>query len=74
VYAWDIVPFPVPEVKEGGEEVDLFSHMLLNLQADSAYVVNIKVNLEMITFMQLSVRAKIRACMCPRLLTSIFSA
>jgi hypothetical protein len=46
VYAWDIVPFPVPEAKEGGTEVDLFSHLLVNLQADSAYVVNIKVNLE----------------------------
>ena len=49
VYAWDIVPFPIPEAKEGEEggdkeeEQELFSHLLVNLQTDSAYVVNIKV-------------------------------
>jgi hypothetical protein len=42
VYAWDIIPFPVPESKEGQEQ-EVFSHLLLNLQTDSAYVVNIKV-------------------------------
>jgi hypothetical protein len=43
VYAWDIIPFTVPETKEG-EMQEVFTHLLPNLQTDSAYVLNIKVN------------------------------
>jgi hypothetical protein len=42
VYAWDIIPFTVPETKEG-EMQEVFTHLLPNLQTDSAYVLNIKV-------------------------------
>ena len=42
MYAWDIIPFPVPEIKEG-EQQEVFTHLLNNLQTDSAYVLNIKV-------------------------------
>jgi hypothetical protein len=42
VYAWDIIPFTVPETKKG-EEQEVFTHLLPNLQTDSAYVLNIKV-------------------------------
>jgi hypothetical protein len=43
VYAWDIIPFTVPETKEG-EIQEVFTYLLPNLQTDSAYVLNIKVN------------------------------
>jgi hypothetical protein len=43
VYAWDIIPFTVPDTKEG-EIQEVFTHLLPNLQTDSAYVLNIKVN------------------------------
>ncbi len=43
MYAWDIIPFTVPETKDG-EIQEVFTHLLPNLQTDSAYVLNIKVN------------------------------